>query len=349
MIVNGDLKTGDALPSLRELARHLSINLHTVHSAYKLLEIEGLIDLHQGREAKVLEVDSQSIAPLVDSHRTNTIGVIVATLENPFYHSILAGISEEADRNNSLLFVCNSQDDPTEAWRYNLRLRAKQVDGIIAISQSLAEVVYETATHARNKADLPMVSIDWPTARGASVLLDLESAGYQATQHLIEHGHRRIGLITYYVDLDNVTPVNEGYVRALKEAGIPIDASLIAKVKAFDASSGEDGARYLMGLSEPPTAIFAFTDLAAAGALQVLKSMGFRIPEDIALVGFNDIPLAGWLDPPLTSVSTPTYKMGKSAMQMLQKLIDGIPLQQQQITFSVSLVIRKSCGQHQSN
>ncbi len=214
------------------------------------------------------------------------------------------------------------------------------------VSQGIDEFMSPGIVASEITGSLPFVSVDWPTARGPSILVDLDGAGYQATRHLIEHGHRRIGLITYFIDGDNIIPVNKGYFRALEEAGIQTDVSLVARVKAFDPPAGEEGARYLASLVEPPTAIFAIADTLAAGAMQGLKSMGYRIPEDIALIGFNDIPLAQWLNPPLTTVSAPSYEMGKSAMNMLQNIIARKSLPQQRIIFPVSLVIRQSCGPH---
>lgn len=346
MIINGELKSGDSLPSLRELARHLSVNLHTVRSAYKLLENECFVDSHQGRETKVIDLDLRRIVQAQETVRTNTVGVVVASLENPFFHSMLAGIAEAAEQTNSLLFVCNSQNDSTEAWRYFLRLSAKQVDGIIVISQSVEEIFDHASIQNGTAIGIPFVSVDWPGVKGPSILLDLEGAGYLATRHLIEHGHRRIGLITYFLDVENVLPVNQGYFRALEEAGIKSDYSYVARVPAFEYSAGEDGGRYLANLPEPPTAVFAITDLMAAGAMHSFKSLGYRVPEDIALVGVDDIPLAQWLDPPLTTISTPSYEIGKSAMNRLQNIIAGKPLPEQQTIFPVSLVVRQSCGRH---
>lgn len=344
MIINGDLKSGDNLPSLRELAKHLSINLHTVRSAYRLLEIQGLVVSRQGRETRVADVKLENLVQTSESVLTNTIGVIVASLVNPFYHSFLAGLAEEADKNQSLLFVCDSQDDLSEARRYFARLAVKQVDGIIAVSLCIENTELSNRDMREKRPGLPFVSVDWPGAKGPSILLDLERAGYLATRHLIEHGHRRIGMITFLFDADNVVPVNKGYFQALEEAGLKPESSLVARVHSFDFAAGEDGARYLANLPEPPTAIFAICDLVAAGAMQALKSLGYRIPEDIALVGVDDIPAAQWLDPPLTTISTPSYEMGKSAMQMLQAIIAEKPLPQQQITFPVSLIVRRSCG-----
>jgi DNA-binding LacI/PurR family transcriptional regulator len=350
LIASGELKSGDELPSLRQVARHLSVNLLTVRNAYKLLENEGIVKIRQGRETQVLSIDPRRMLQLTTSVKTNTVGVIVASLANPFYHSFLHGLSEEADNDQTLLFVCSSQNEPTEAQRYLIQLAAKQVDGIIIASQNIEDFLYDDRlpSHGQLKT-LPLVAVDSPNFSGPVVLLDLKDAGYQATKHLITHGHQRIGLITYIVDFPNVSPVIEGYYQALQEAGIHMDPSLVTRVRAFDIAAGAEGAHWLASLARPPTAIFAITDLMAAGAMQTLKSIGYRIPEDIALVGFNDIPLAVLLDPPLTTVSAPSYEMGKAAMRMLKNQIAGKHLSHQRIILPVSLVVRQSCGCHTDN
>ncbi len=345
LIAIGELKSGDSLPSLRQVARYLSINLLTVRNAYKLLENDGIVEARQGRETQVLSIDPRRMLQPMTSVKTHTVGVIVPSLDNPFYHSFLHGLSEEADNNQSLLFVCNTQEDPTEAWRYYIQLSAKQVDGTIITSHDVDDLLYRDHTPPHGQFNtLPLVAVDSPNFRGPTVLLDLKDAGYQATKHLIMHGHQRIGMITFIADIPNIIPVNEGHYQALQEAGIHIDPSLVARVRAFDIAAGAEGAHQLASLPDPPTAIFAITDLMAAGAMQTLKSMGYRIPEDIALVGFDDIPLAGLLDPPLTTVSAPSYEMGKTAMRMLQNLIAGKHLSRKRIILPITLVVRQSCG-----
>jgi DNA-binding LacI/PurR family transcriptional regulator len=350
LIASGKLKTGDTLPALRHLAQRLSINLHTVRSAYQMLELDGLVETRQGRGAKVLAFDPRLLAQSAGSIRTHTVGVIVPSLFNPFYHALLQGAGEEADQVQTLLFVCNSHDDPSEAWRYFLQLSARQVDGIIIASHKMDNFSTKDNNAVLNKSvTLPLVSVDAPGFAGPSVVLDLEGAGYQAAQHLIQHGHRRIGLITYFADIDNILPVNSGFLRALQEAGIPEDPARVVRVKGFDIASGSEGALMLTNLSHPPTAIFAITDLIAAGALQALRGRGYRVPQDIALVGFNDIPLAALLDPPLTTVAAPAYQMGRTAMRMLQSLIEGKRPPQTRVMLPTSLVLRQSCGEHRLN
>ncbi len=347
LVTSGALKAGDTLPALRLMAEHLAINLHTVRSAYHMLEVDGLVEIHQGREARVLAFDPRRVALSAAAIRTHTVGVIVPSLFNPFYHALLQGVSEEADLVQTLLFVCNSREDPAEAWRYYFQLAAHQVDGIIIASHHLEGLGSRTpGPNQTQLKTLPVVGVDTPEFEGPAVVLDLERAGYQATQHLIQHGHRRIGLITYFSDLDNVLPVNAGYRRALQEAGIPKDPALSARVKGFDIASGAEGAQALISMAHPPTAIFAITDLLAAGALQALREKKYRVPQDMALIGFNDIPLAALLDPPLTSVAAPALQMGKAAMRMLQNLIEGKNLSQMEIKLPTSLVERQSCGDH---
>ncbi|MCL4560867.1 MAG: substrate-binding domain-containing protein [Chloroflexi bacterium] len=345
LIATGELKHGDCLPSLRQAAERLSINLHTVRSAYKMLETEGMVETRQGRETRVIGFDPRRSAQVLAEVRSYTVGVIVASLANPFYYAFLRGLSEEADKNQTLLFICDTQDDPSEAWRYFIQLSAKQVDGIIVISHNVDELLDgKDGTPPYKTKTLPLITVDAPDAFGPVVLLDLKGAGFQATRHLIEHGHRRIGLISYLYASPNAVEVNEGYYLALQEAGIQRDPALVAGVTAFDVAAGAEGARRLANLPQPPTAIFTIADTLAVGALQTLKSMGLRVPEDIALVGIDDIPLAALLDPPLTTVSAPSYDMGITAMRMLQTLIAGKNLSQPRVVFPTSLVIRQSCG-----
>ena len=129
-IASGKLKPGDHLPALRQLAQQLAINLHTVRSAYLMLEMDGLVETRQGLGTQILAFDPKRFARAA-SARTHTVGVIVASLYNPFYHALLQGVSEEADKSRSLLFVCSTQDDSSEAMRYFYQLSARQVDGIM--------------------------------------------------------------------------------------------------------------------------------------------------------------------------------------------------------------------------
>jgi len=340
LIASGQLKAGDRLPSLRQLALHLHININTVRGVYQALEGEGLVGTRPGAATRVLPSPAGRWLKRRKGAPSHTIGVIIPSMNNPFYHALLQGIEDVAHPERSLIFVCNTHDKDEEAGRYFAQLSSKGVDGIILASHA-------APPHTSGETGLPFVSVDWPPSQGHSVLVDLESAGYQATLHLAQHGHRRIGLITFAGDADNVRPVNAGYSRALHAAGLPADPALVAGVNGFDMDAGETGARQLLALSQPPEAIFAITDLLALGALRAIRSAGLRVPQDFALAGFNDIPQSGLVDPPLTTVAAPVRQMGQEAMSMLQALIATEQPARRQVVLPVTLVVRQSCGCHE--
>lgn len=344
LVANGQLRAGDPLPSVRQLASHLGINVNTVRSAYQKLEAEGLVETRQGRGTQVLPFDLSRFAQAQGELRSHTIGVIIPSWSQPFYHAFLQGVEEVAEKDKTLLFICNSHDDPGNAWRDFARLSAKGVDGILVASHDITQSQPAGGKALESQRGTPYVTVDWPGCTGYSVQLDLESAGYQATHHLVTHGHQRIGLITFAVDIENVTPVNSGYQRALREAGLTPDPDVIARVPSFSPTAGAEGAHRILSLEKPPTAIFAISDTLALGALQVIKEAGLRIPGDIALVGIDDIPAASLVEPQMTTVSAPSYQLGLEAMKMLRLLIEGKKPPHRQIILPTSLVIRKSCG-----
>jgi LacI family repressor for deo operon, udp, cdd, tsx, nupC, and nupG len=341
LIASGQWKPGDQFPSIRQLAQQLSINMHTVRSAYKLLESDGLVSTRQGSGTRVLPLDPRRLMELAGRTRSYTIGVILPGMSNPFYHAFLQGLEEGISREQLLLFVCDAHEDPREFVRYSAQLSARNVDGIIVASFDLHQYLGQEPSPA-----LPLVTVDWPGCAGPVVNFDLEHAGYQAVRHLLDHGHRRIGQITFARESANVIPVKKGYSRALLEAGIAMDESLVARVPGFDMRSGEFGVQQLLALGEPPTAIFTIADTLALGALKALKDSGRRVPEEIALASVDDIAVAELVVPALTTVSLPARQLGLEAMQMLQNLIEGKKLPVEQMILPAELVIRQSCGCH---
>lgn len=344
MITNGQLPAGSRLPSVQEMAKRLGINLHTVRSAYHQLESEGLVDSRQGRGTHVLPFDLAHFAQVVSNLRSHTIGVILPSWQNPFYHLFLQGVEEIAEADQTLFFIGNTHDDPQAAFQQLARFSARQVDGVLVVAHDVSSI-FKTGEKESVRSDpLPIVTVDWPSSSGCRVLVDLEDAGTQATRHLVSHGHRRIGLITFAHDLANVVPINHGYQQVLVESGLTPDPAYQVRVPGFDLASGYEGARRLLSLPKPPSAIFAIADMLALGAMKAIKDSGLRIPHDIALTSFNDIPLATLVDPPLTTVAAPAVELGRESMRRLRQLIDGKPIDQSQVMLTVQLVVRQSCG-----
>jgi DNA-binding LacI/PurR family transcriptional regulator len=345
LITRGELPPGERLPPVRELAGRLGINLHTVRAAYRKLEDGGLVVTRQGRGTYVLPLDSRRLARIAAAFRTYTVGVIIPSMANPFYHAFLQGIEETASAEGTLVFLCNSHDVPATAARYYAQMAGVQVDGIIVAAHDTADLAPGAGEGpAIGPPPLPTVTVDWPGAAGPSVLLDLEDAGCQAAQHLLAHGHRRVGLITVDSDAANVRLVDAGCRRALAEAGLESDFAPEVRVPGYEMAAGGEGARRLLALEPPPTAVFAIADTLALGALAEIKRAGLNVPDDIALAGFNDIPAAAMVDPPLTSVAAPVREMGAQAMRMLQEQIAGRALARMQVVLPVALAVRASCG-----
>jgi LacI family transcriptional regulator len=336
LIASGQVQAGDKLPPVREVAAHLGINRNTVRAAYGHLEADGLLTLRQGRGSVVLPADARPRQP-PSNVPTFTIGVLVPGL-NPFYTPFLRGVEQTARDTPWLPLVCYTHDEPQLARRYLERLLARQVDGLI-----VATGLPEAQGPAGNLP--PVVHVDKPRVRGNVILLDAEEAGFLATRHLVEHGHQRIGLISGPLKWSNVRECYAGYERALSTAGLEVDADCVAEVPDFSIEAGRTGAQQLLGLPHgPPTAIFGSADLLAIGAMRAIEERGLRVPQDVAVVGYNDIDLAALVKPALTTVSAPSYDMGVAAMRMLLDLLAGRPLKPNRVKLPTRLIIRHSCG-----
>jgi DNA-binding LacI/PurR family transcriptional regulator len=327
------------------LANHLGINLHTVRAAYQKLEAEGLVATRHGSGTIVQEFDPFRVAQQTSGVRTHTVGVLVPRLSNPFYPAFLQGVEDIARTSHTLLFICNTDDDPLTGKAYLDQLIAKQVDGLIVAPCGLTLDQQLNSTSLNQAAyPIPIVYVDRPDETGHAVLLDSEGAGYVATNHLIGHDHRHVALVTCYLDSPTVRQCYEGYVQALEAAGLKVEPDLIATAPAFTIAAGRESAQDLLDGPNPPSAIFAAGDVLAVGALQAIKARGLRIPEDVALVGYGDLEITTLVEPPLTSVAAPVRDLGAEAMQMLQRLIAGEAVDEQQITLPTRLVVRRSCG-----
>jgi LacI family transcriptional regulator, repressor for deo operon, udp, cdd, tsx, nupC, and nupG len=347
LICSGDVPVGTRLPSVRDLAGELGINLHTVRSAYGKLEADGLVETRQGRGTRVAAFDPRRLWPPEAAARTHVAGVVVPALANPFYVALVSGVEEVARASGTLLIVSTTGDDQAVALRSVAQLSAKGVDGLIVVSHDVSHLLV-TAHGGGEGPWMPLVVVDRPGIAGNTVEANLEAAGFEATRHLVEHGHRAIGLITVGEGLSNTAPLEAGYRRSLGEAGLDPHDRLVARVGAFDMAAGAEGAARLLAGDGRPTAIVAIDDLLAIGALRAARAAGLRVPDDVAIVGVDDIPFAGAVDPPLTTVALPAAEMGREAMRTLDLLLAGMAGEPRKVMLETNLVIRESCGRHAS-
>lgn len=345
LISSGDLQPGDELPAARGLAAQLGVNFHTIRGAYRRLEADGLVESRPGRRTRVARFDPRRLWPPESAARTRVVGVVLPTLSNPFYGELLEGAEEAARRSGSLLIVATTHDDQALALRSVAQLAAKGVDGVVVVSHDISAFLGPGGEPAAGRR-LPLVVADRPGMGGDTVEFDLEAAGYLAARHLVEHGHLLIGLISLDVPASNVVPREAGVRRALAEAGLALEEGLVVRADAFDPDAGAAAAARLLGRAHPPAAIVAIADLLAIGAIGEIRRAGLRVPEDVAVVGMDDIPLARALDPALTTVALPARAMGAEALATLERTWSGINESPRRIVLDVGLVARASCGSH---
>lgn len=339
LIASRQWKPGDRLPSIRQLAGHLGINMLTVRSAYLRLEREGLVQTRQGAGTYILPFNPRVLMDLAGRSRSYTIGVILPGMANPFYHEFLHGVEEGIGRENLMLFVCDAHDNPQEFILDFTQLAARNVDGIIVASHDILPNLGENSS-----AGLPLVTVDSPGCIGPVVNFDLEQAAFLATRHLVEHQYQHLGMITFTQARENVNRMEAGFRRALDEVGLGFSEDLLVRVPGFTMEHGIQGARLLLDRAHPPEAVFTIADTMALGVMKYLKLMRKRIPEDIAIASLDDISLASLVEPGLTTVSLPARQLGLEAMKMLHRLIAGDKLENNAILLPTKLIIRESCG-----
>jgi LacI family transcriptional regulator len=279
-----------------------------------------------------------SLAQSLRKKETHTLGLILPDSVNLYFAEIQSGVEKAAFENGYTVILCNSEGDEEKEKLYVNVLRNKRVDGILFISTS-----NRTKLQLDEKSPIVLIDRDLPEHEVDFVTADNFEGGYLATHHLVSLGHQRIACIT---GPEGIMPSGRriaGYRKALEEASIQIDAELIC-AGDFHAASGKAATERFLSLPNPPTAIFTFNDLMAVGAIQAAAESKLVIPKDLALVGFDDIELASFLQPPLTTIRQPKQEMGRLAVEMLLARIRNHDLPINKVTLPVSLILRKSSG-----
>lgn len=276
--------------------------------------------------------------------KTNTVGVLLPDLYGEFFSEVIRGIDQTAQASGFHLLLSSSHNGKTEIEAAMRAMRGR-VDGMIAMSPHLdAEALFENLP-----ANVPVVLLSCAMRDDEYHVITIENARgvHEMVSHLASLGHRRIAIIKGADGNYDAAERLRGYRKALKDAGLSPDASLEASGD-FTESSGYEAGLVLASLAVPPTAIFAANDVMAIGALSALRERGFRVPQDIAVVGFDDIPLARYMNPPLTSVHVPIFEMGeRAARRLIEALAGGPSAPGRHERLPTRLVVRDSCGHSQ--
>ena len=275
--------------------------------------------------------------------RTGTIAVIVPDVANPFFTLIVRAAEEVARRADYRVILCDTRADLAVEQDVVGEMLAHRVEGIV-----IAPVSERSRPHLRrlDRFGVPFVLID-RTVDGVeadAVLGDNRGGATQLVEHLIALGHRRIGMIVESDEVSTARDRRRGYEAAVADAGVPLDPALVACAPT-DPQGGLDGMSRLLELEEPPTAVFAVNNLVALGAIEGVRAAGLDVPDDVALVCFDDIEYASRLYPFLTAMVQPAETFGTLGTQLLLERIEGRgPASKRMVVLPGQFLVRRSCG-----
>lgn len=252
--------------------------------------------------------------------RSYTVGVVIPDITNPAYAEVAKGMEEIFSGSGNLLLLCDSENDAERERQFVDRLRRRQVDGVVLIPSGDPR----DAVRPLTAAGIATVLVEHEVRGLPSLVVDEHAGGRLGTEHLIRLGHRRIGLIRQKPSHRLSRHRFDGYRQALEAHDLVYDPVLVIETEG-GAGEAADAAGRLLHLERPPTAIFTHNDVMAVGVLHAVKHAGLQVPQDISVMGYDDITLAAYLSPPLTTVRFPHREIGRRAAQMLNDIGSGQP------------------------
>jgi LacI family transcriptional regulator len=328
------------MATIREVAESAGVSYATVSHVINNTRLVS----PETRERVLAAMDAlnyrpNALARSLRQGKTHTLGLVLPDSANPFFAEISRSIEDAAFKKGYSVFLCNTELDTQRELFYVDVLSKKQVDGIIFVAagdqaDSLDFLV---------QRNMPVVMIDryLPNVEVDAVLTDNQLGGYLATRHLLELGHTRIACIA---GPSSITPSAEriiGYRRALEEAGLSYEESLILRGD-YHAQSGMDITHSILQMHPHPTAIFALNDLMALGALRAAAEAGCSVPGELAVVGYDDLEIARFANPPLTTVAQPKREIGLQAVHLLIERMSLKNSPRSRLVLPPELIVRRS-------
>jgi DNA-binding LacI/PurR family transcriptional regulator len=342
LIADGVIAKGEKLPSIREYAQYLEIHHHTVRAAYHQLEERDLVSVRPGIGTMVQKYTPFISIPHTDHVKKDLIAVLVPGLSE-FYQEIISGIEDVAFSNRLIPVVLNCHDDSNFAEATYKLLSARNITGIINISLGFSDEFHENFLN-RDNLNIPLLFLDVIDAGTHSLTIDTASAIALAAAHLLDHDYVDVALMTCPVDWPIGREALKGFQRAFEARGLSLNENSVFSIPNFGYQAGRFIIERMLQDHTLPRAIVAVSDNMAIGAISALKENGLSVPQDVAIIGFNDILPASFIDPPLSTIGLPLYDMGKLAMLSLNTILSGKVKSWIHKRFSGRLVIRKSCG-----
>lgn len=326
--------------TINDVARTAGVSVATVSKV-----INGRYGVALATSAKVQEViddlgyESSLVARSLRSTRTNVIGVLVAEFE-PFSTELLKGISHAIGGTGYelLAYSGGGRSGSNVGWerRYLSRLSGTLIDGAILVTPTVVDA----------DSHVPVVAVDPHTGPSGLPTVDSDNlrGAVLATEHLLALGHRRIGFLGGRADLESARLREEGYRAALRSAGIAVDESLV-RVGGYRPETADQPAHELLTMPDRPTAIFAANDLSAIRTMEVARELGMGVPDDVSVIGFDNVPESATTTPPLTTINQPIRRMGEEALRLLVGLMSDSDAvgRATHVTLPTELVERSSC------
>jgi LacI family transcriptional regulator len=334
------------MKSIHDVAEHAGVSSTTVS---RYLNNSGYVgSKSRERIAKAiseLHYVPNSLARSLHTKSTRTIGLLLPDIVNAFWTSVARGVEDEARENGFNVILCNTDSDPTKLEEYISILLQRQVDGLIYVPINEPKKPSLEIFEPIRRKNTPAVVMDAPLpgANVDTILVDSRAGAFQLTELMISMGHRHIAIITgekhYYTSDERL----QGCQDALIKANIEPDQNCI-RYTDYHILASRQAASEILQLSERPTAFFAGNNMVALGIIQAVREAGLRIPEDISLVCFDDIPHASIIDPFLTVAAQPAYEMGQAGAKLLiERIQSEEPIEPRTIIFPVSIIQRRSC------
>jgi DNA-binding LacI/PurR family transcriptional regulator len=328
--------------SIKDIARAANVSHPTVSRA---LSYSPLVKEETAERIRQIAVSlgyrPSAIARSLATKKTKTIGVVVTNIADPFIADVISGVEEEANEHGYSVFLANSNANPEREVRVVHSFHERRVDGILVTASRVGALYVPLLVQLK----VPIVLInnqhpDEPDEFIYSVTIDNIKAGTEVMRHLIGLGHRRIAYIGDRSGFQSDTERFAGYRQGLAFADYPFLPELVVHGDG-KPEGGRQAMEKLLSLSTPPTALFCYNDMSALGALRALHGHGIKVPGDLSLVGFDDLAIASYTSPLLTTVAQPKQQMGRMAMEMMIKLLSGV-VSKTNIKVEGELIIRES-------
>ncbi|MEW6511940.1 MAG: LacI family DNA-binding transcriptional regulator [Bacteroidota bacterium] len=335
---------GEMAVTLKDIAKKSGLSVSIVSRVLNKKTVKYRISRETEKlvlkTARELNYRPNQLARGLRLKKTHTIGLVAPDLSNPFFAYIIKSAQSTAHSLGYSLVVCDTDEDlQLEIEHVNL-LWSKGVDGLMVMPVGQKSQHLDTLL----KNGMPLVLVDRPfeELHSSTVVIDNRLGAFEAVQHLIEHGHRRIAIIQGLADTYTSRGRLQGYIDALAKHGLPLDESLIVG-KDFRKQNGYIETKFLLRSSNPPTALFTTSDLITLGALEAIFEEGLEIPRDISVVAFDDIESASLFRCPITAVAQPKENIGEMAVKLLTEQIKGQrSFEPKHIVLKPTLIVRDS-------